>query len=166
MFKPTHAVLLTGLAIAACGEQERPTKQELSARVTPQVERLTKHELSARVTPQVERVTSDFSEVFEAIGRAEETDPVPAAALEKLRAAAETERRAADELEGLTPPEAAESALDGFVAAAREQAARLEEVAAADPTVGELANAVESPEMGAALARLAEGGYAEVPAPH
>ena len=149
MPKHTPAVLLVALALGACGEDDRLTKQQLSS----------------ETTAQVERVTTAFGQVFQAIGNAKEASPVPGPALDRARAAAQTERAAAAALAGLRPPEAAEPVLNRFVAAAREQAERLEQTASGSPSVGELADVVEDREVREALGELAERGFAQVPRP-
>ena len=151
MFKPTFALLLTTAAVAACGEEERLTKQQLAA----------------KLQPQVEKVMTEFGAVFQAVADAEgevkESGPVPAAALEKARDAVATERAAAEEIESLRPPESLEDDLREFVAAARSQAAEIESTAAQSPSVSELADVMEGGAMRSALGALAEEGVLRLP---
>ena len=151
MVKHTFALLLATAAVAACGEDERLTKQQLSA----------------KLQPQVEKVMAEFGAVFQTVADAEgevkESAPVPAAALEKVRAAVATERAAADEVASLRPPEALEADLRDFVGAARSQAEELESMAARSPSVAELADAMEGGPMRDALGALAEKGVLRLP---
>ena len=151
MFKHTSALLLAAVAFAACGEDERLTKQQLSA----------------ELQPQVEKVMAEFGAVFQAVADAEgevkESAPVPAAALEKARAAVATERAAADEIASLRPPEALEADVREFVAAARAQASEIESAASQAPSVAELADVMEGGSMRAALGALAEEGVLDLP---
>jgi hypothetical protein len=150
MFKHASTALVVTLALAACGDDERLTQQQLSA----------------KATPQVERVMAGFGAVFSTIGRAEESDRVPAEAIAKVREAAATETSATEALAALEPPEAAEPALDRFVAAARKQAARLRTLGEQPAvTVKEVADAIEDPATRDALAALAEKGYVKVAPP-
>ena len=150
MVKHASAAIAATLALAACGDDERLSKQQLSA----------------KATPQIERVSTAFGAVFSTIGRAGESDTVPGAALAKVREAAATEASAVDALEKLAPPEAAEPAVDRFVAAARRQSDELEALAARPKvSVKQVADAIEDPAVTEALTTLAEKGYAEVPPP-
>src|SRR3712207_5442433 len=115
MSKPALIVLLTAFATLACGGDDRLTRQELAG----------------RMNPEVHAVMTSFSAVFQTIGEAEEDEPVPAAAVRKLQAAATVERDAADTIAALRPPRDVEPEVERFVVAAREQAARLESMAGA-----------------------------------
>lgn len=151
MVKHTFALLLAAAAVGACGEDERLTKQQLSG----------------KLQPQVEKVRAEFGAVFETVSRAEgevkESAPVPAAALEQVRAAVATERAAADAIAALRPPEALQSDVKALVGAARTQAAQLESMAEGSPSVAELADAMEGGDMRAAMGALAEKGVLELP---
>lgn len=149
MFKHASTAAIASLALAACGDDERLTAQQFSA----------------EATPQIERVSAGFGAVFASIGKADEADPVPAAALEALREVAATEEEAAGAIDALAPPEAAEAPVDRFVEAAREQADQLRALAAGSASVKEVADAVEDPAVADALAALAEDGLADVKPP-
>ena len=147
MFKHASAIAVASLALAACGGEERLTKQQFSE----------------KATAQIERVSAGFGAVFSTIGEAAESDPVPAAALQKLRDAAGTEAQAVSAIDALVPPEAAEAPVDRFLVAARAQAKRLEALAGGSATVEEVADAIEDPAVGEALTGLSVKGYAEMP---
>ncbi len=127
-------------------------------------DRLTDREFTARMNSVVERISGEFGAVFTTLGRAEETDRVPAPVRDRLLRAARTERKLADTVQELEPPERAEAAHDALVTGARRQADTLERLAA-DPrlTVAQMADAVEGGETTAALQRLAEAGYVNPP---
>ena len=81
------------------------------------------------------------------------------------RAAATIERREADKLAAIKPPTDSAAAINGFVRAARSQAAALHSSAArADLTVAEMADAVELPQMRQALTELDRQNLAKPPA--
>ena len=151
MFKHTTALLLTAVAVAACGEDDRLTKQQVSA----------------KLQPQVDKVIAEFGAVFQTIADSErevkEAAPVPEAALEKARAAVATERAAAREIASLRPPETLEDDLGEFVAAARAQASEIESTVAQTPSVAELADVMEGGSMRAALGALADAGVLQLP---
>ena len=144
----TTAALAAALTSAACGGDD---------------DRLTREQFKSELQPAVDQISAGFGAVFAVIGRAEETDRVPAAALERLSDAAARERRIAGRLADLQPPKDLEGATDRFVAGAQRQADDLERLAGQDDvTVAQVADAVE---QGASVAPLRELGKAGVVAP-
>jgi hypothetical protein len=106
---PTTGLLAAAaLALGACGGDD---------------DRLTRAQYEAEVRPAVQRIAAGFGAVFQAIGRAEETDRVPAAALRRLAGVAAVERREADRLAALEPPEDLEGPAGRLTADAVEQGA-------------------------------------------
>lgn len=143
----------TALAIAACGGGESE-------------ERLSKEEFSKQVNPVVQRISAEFGTVFSELGRADESERVPADVRERLAAAARVERDAVGGLRDIQPPEAADASLEKLERGARSQADELDRLARdPDLTVGRMADAMEGGETAQALRELAEGGYIEPP-PH
>lgn len=144
----TTAALVAALSLAACGGEDR----------------LTRDEYAAELQPAVDEISEAFGTVFASVGEAEETDRVPAAALERLSDAAARERDVADELAELEPPEDLEPAAERFVAGARRQAEELEGMAAEkDLTVARLADAVEQGASVGPLRELGEEGVVKPP---
>ena len=127
-------------------------------------DRLTRDEYADQVRPAVQQMAAGFGSVFERIGRASDDEVVPAAALRRLAAVAGEERRLADRLARLEAPADLDATHQRFADGARRQADRLAALAARDATtVGELADAVEQGETGAPLRDLVNRGV--VPAP-
>jgi hypothetical protein len=127
-------------------------------------DRLTQDQYAAELRPAVDRISAGFGTVFQQIGRASDDEAVPAAALARLAQVAATERRAADRLGELEPPENLEATADRFVAGARQQAEALAALSArTGVTVGELADAVEQGATAAPLRDLVNRRV--VPAP-
>jgi len=141
--------LAASLTLAACGGDER----------------LTRDEYAERVQPEIARVSESFGGVFQAIGRAEESDRVPAAALRRLAGAADTERAVAARLAALEPPEELERPATELVEGARRQADELDRLAAreGEVTVAQLADAVEQGATAEPLRDLARRGVIEPP---
>ena len=145
----TVAAVAAALTVAACGGDD---------------DRLTREQFKAELQPAVNQISDGFGAVFAAIGRAEETDRVPADALRRLADAAARERRLAAELAELEPPKDLEGPADRFVAGAREQAAELERLAGErGVTVAQVADAVEQGASVGPLRELGEKGVVTPP---
>lgn len=146
----TFATLAAALALAACGSED---------------DRLTRKQLSAELQPAVTEISNGFGAVFAAIGRAEETDRVPQAALDRLGQAAGTMRDEADRLADLRPPEQLATETERLVAGTRRHADELERLAATDGTVtvAQVADAVEQGPSVGPLRELAEQGVVSPP---
>ena len=143
----TAAALLAALTVAACGGEDR----------------LTREQYSAKLQPAVDEISAGFGTVFEEIGRAEESDRVSGAAQQRLADAAARERKVADELADLEPPEDLEDASDRLVTGARRQADELDRLATEEQvTVAQVADAIEE---GASVEPLRELGKAGVVTP-
>jgi len=141
--------LAAALTLAACGGDER----------------LTRAEYAERVEPEIARVSESFTGVFQAIGRAQEDERVPAAALRRLAGAADTERAVAGRLAALEPPQELERTAARLVAGARRQADQLDRLATRKGavTVAELADAVEQGATAEPLRDLARRGVIQPP---
>jgi hypothetical protein len=144
----TAAALVAALGLAACGDDDR----------------LTRDQYTAELQPAVEQISDGFGTVFARIGRAEETDRVPAAALRQLSEAAARERSVAERLAGLEPPESLASLNERLVAGARRQADDLERLARSQGTVT-VAQVADAIEEGASVGPLRELGERGVVAP-
>jgi hypothetical protein len=128
-------------------------------------ERLSRDQTASKATAAVQKVNGEFQQVFEMLGRREESEAVPAAVRERLTSAATVERREADKLAAIKPSTDSEGAINGFVRAARSQAAALQSSAAkTDLTVAEMADAIELPQMRQALTDLDKQNLAKPPA--
>ena len=127
-------------------------------------DRLSRAETANKVNTAVQVVNGEFGQVFELLGRREESDTVPATVRERLAQAATVERREADKLAAIKPPSDSKRAVDGFVRAASSQAAALHSAAArTDLTVADMADAIELPQMRQALTALDKQGLAKPP---
>jgi hypothetical protein len=147
---PLFTAVLAAATLSACGGEER----------------LSDEEFSSRIQPVVERISTEFGAVFQALGRAREDARVPVDVRARLRRAARVERDAAADAAELQPPQRAEASLDRLVAGARQQSARLEQLAGRpDLTVGQMADAVEGGAAVGALRELAEQGFVSPPGP-
>ena len=148
--RPLFTALVAAAALTAgCGGEER----------------LSKDETARHATAAVQTVNAEFQQVFEMLGRREESEAVPAAVRDRLAAAATVERREADKLAAIKPPTDSVAAIDGFVRAARSQAATLHGNAArAALTVAEMADSIELPQMRQALTELDKQNLAKPPA--
>ena len=160
MRRMASAALAAGVAmsIAACGsdEDERLSKQETTKRL---------NETFAATSAQIQQ---QFHPVFEQLQQGRENAPVPDRVRAQLDqpagAAADALRDAADQAEELDPPSDVEDEINSFAEAARQQATRLEELAAQERiTVRELADAVAPPMD--ELQRLSEAGIEVQPPP-
>ncbi|MCA1572602.1 MAG: hypothetical protein LC798_20350, partial [Chloroflexi bacterium] len=128
-------------------------------------DRLSQDQTASKATTAVQKVNGEFQQVFEMLGRREESEAVPAAVRKRLTSAATVERREADKLAAIKPPTESEDAINDFVRAARSQAATLQSNAArADLTVAEMADAIELPQMRQALTELDKQNLAKPPA--
>ena len=141
---------IAALVLAACSSDE---------------DRLTRKQLSAELQPAVTEISSAFGAVFAEIGRAEETDRVPAEALTRLEQAAGTMRSTADRLADVRPPQQLEAETDRLVEGTRRHAEALERLAATDGgvTVAQVADAVEQGPSVGPLRELAEQGVVRPP---
>ena len=148
--RPLFTALVAAAALTAgCGGEER----------------LSKDETARHATSAVQAVNAEFQHLFEMLGRREESEAVPAAVRDRLAAAATIERREADKLAAIKPQTDSAAAINGFIRAARSQAAALQSNAASpDLTVAELADAVELPQMRQALNELDKQNLAKPPA--
>jgi hypothetical protein len=147
--RPLFTALVAGASlVAGCGGDDR----------------LSKDETARHATAAVQMVSGEFQQVFELLGRREESDVVPAAVRELLTKAATVERREADKLAAIKPSTDSERAITGFVRAARSQAMALQSRAAkADLTVAEMADAIELPQIRRAIAELSRQNLAKPP---
>ena len=140
--------LIAALSLVACGGEDR----------------LTERELADRLNPQVERIAGEFGAVFRALGRADESDLVPADVRARLREAAAIERRVAEDFEDIAPPEDTKDDVKALAAATARHADRLEQLSTDRRlTVARMADAIERGEIMAPLQRLAEDGLVRLP---
>lgn len=143
-------LILAAIVVAGCGSDDR----------------LTKSEYSAALQPKVDRVTAAIGAVFQATGKAEEGETVPARARKALSSAAKIEAAAATEIDELAEPEEAEPPAAELVTAARRQASEIEALAADESlTVAEMADALEGGGVLAALEKLQRGGFVRLAPP-
>lgn len=147
---PLLTALLATVALAAgCGGDD---------------DRLSRGETATKVNAAVQVVNGEFGQVFELLGRREESETVPATVRERLAQAATVERREADKLAAIEPSSDSQRAVDGFVRAASTQAATLQSAAArTDLTVADMADAIELPQMRQALTDLDKQDLAKAP---
>lgn len=130
-------------------------------------DRLSKDETAKEVNATVQTVNGEFQQVFQLLGRREEGERVPTPVRERLKRAATSERREADELDLIEPPAEAEQALNQFVRAANNQADALANAATrTDLTVADMADLLEAAEMRTALLELVRQGLAKAPPEH
>ncbi len=146
---PLLTALLTAVVLATgCGGDDR----------------LSKDETARKATAAVQTINSEFQQVFELLGRRREREVVPAVVRRRLTRAATVERDSADALAAVKSSTGSERAINGFVRAARNQAAALEKGAGQpDLTVADMADAVELPQMRDALSELDKQNLAKPP---
>lgn len=122
---------------------------------------LSGEEFSQQLEEVDRQVSRAFGQVFQSgVDELEPNEQVPEAVKEAIRAAADVEREAADQLDELEPPEDAREAVDGLVQTAREQADTLSQAAEQeDLTARELEQAFQEQNPEQYLRELEELGY-------
>lgn len=128
---------------------------------TADSDQLSGEEFTEQLQEVDRQVSRAFGQVFQSgVAELAPNEQVPEAVKEALRAAADVEREAADQLDELEPPEDAREAVDGLVQTAREQADTLSEAAEQeDLTARELQQAFEEQNPEQYLRELEELGY-------
>ena len=125
---------------------------------------LSKEQTGQQVDRAVTTVNGEFRQLFEQLGSRGEDERVPVEVRDRLRAVADIERRAADEIDAIEPAAETRGAVDRFVRVAHAQADTLERAAERESlSVGEVADAVELPEMRGALDELERQQLTDIP---